>query len=130
VSLSDERCRVVVRPTDGTPIDGIGKRAPLNLPCHRHDPNLWFAEGPPELELAKSLCGPCPVRPACLAGALRRKEPYGVWGGEIVISGRVVPRKRGRGRPRKEPAAVPLNRRRPAPGQRNRAMRDSVSSMR
>jgi WhiB family redox-sensing transcriptional regulator len=90
----------------GTPdresIDGIGRRAPLGLPCHRHDPNLWFAEAPQELEFAKALCRPCPVRPACLAGALRRKEPYGVWGGEILLAGRVVARKRPRGRPRKD----------------------------
>ncbi|HZC73213.1 MAG TPA: WhiB family transcriptional regulator [Jatrophihabitans sp.] len=90
------------RPGDREAIDGIGKRAPLDLPCHRHDPNLWFAEAPHELEFAKALCRPCPVRQACLAGALRRKEPSGVWGGEIVIAGRVVPRKRPRGRPRKD----------------------------
>lgn len=93
--------RFAGRSHDRDAIDGIGRRAPLGLPCHRHDPNLWFAEAPQELEFAKALCRPCPVRQACLAGALRRKEPYGVWGGEIVIAGSVVPRKRGRGRPPK-----------------------------
>ena len=78
------------------------------LPCHRHDPNLWFAESPDDLEIAKALCGPCPVRPACLAGALQRREPSGVWGGEIVVGGRVVPRKRPRGRPRKKPVEPTL----------------------
>ena len=28
-----------------------------NLPCRKFDPDLWFAEAPAELELAKSLCG-------------------------------------------------------------------------
>jgi WhiB family transcriptional regulator, redox-sensing transcriptional regulator len=32
-------------------------------------------------------------------------EPWGVWGGEIFERGTVVPRKRPRGRPRKEDVA-------------------------
>jgi WhiB family redox-sensing transcriptional regulator len=76
-----------------------------DLPCRRFDPDLWFSESPAELELAKSLCGDCPVRVECLAGAVERQEPWGVWGGEIFERGAVVPRKRPRGRPRKEDAA-------------------------
>ena len=34
-------------------------------------------------------------------GALERREPWGVWGGELLLRGIVVPRKRPRGRPRK-----------------------------
>src|SRR5436190_1056322 len=75
------------------------------LPCRRFDPDLWFSDAPAELELAKSLCGDCPVRVECLAGALERAEPWGVWGGEIFERGAVVPRKRPRGRPRKEDVA-------------------------
>jgi WhiB family transcriptional regulator, redox-sensing transcriptional regulator len=77
-------------------------------PSCRADPDLWFAESPAELELAKSLCGECRVRASCLAGALARREPWGVWGGEIFEHGQIVARKRPRGRPRKadrEPAA-------------------------
>jgi WhiB family redox-sensing transcriptional regulator len=37
----------------------------------------------------------------CLAGALARREPWGVWGGQIFERGTVVARKRPRGRPRK-----------------------------
>ena len=50
---------------------------------------------------------------ACLAGALERREPWGVWGGELFIAGVVVARKRPRGRPRKHPvrAVVPAARR-------------------
>ena len=72
------------------------------LPCHsHHDPDLWFAESPAELEQAKQLCTDCPIRLACLDSALSRQEPWGVWGGEIFEHGMVIPRKRPRGRPSK-----------------------------
>jgi len=76
-------------------------RAGVDLPCRSADADLWFAESPAELERAKGLCGDCPVRATCLAGALEREEPWGVWGGEIFERGVVVPRKRPRGRPSK-----------------------------
>ena len=73
-----------------------------DLPCHRTaDPDLFFAERPDDLERAKALCLECPVRTACLAAALERAEPWGVWGGEILDQGVVIARKRPRGRPRK-----------------------------
>ncbi len=71
------------------------------LPCRLNDPELFFAESPADVELAKALCRTCPVRAECLAGALDRREPWGVWGGELLVSGAVVARKRPRGRPRK-----------------------------
>jgi WhiB family transcriptional regulator, redox-sensing transcriptional regulator len=82
---------------EGVPAVGRG------LPCRR-DPDLWFAEKPTELERAKTLCADCPIKAECLAGALERAEPWGVWGGEIFERGMVVARKRPRGRPRKNPA--------------------------
>lgn len=72
-----------------------------DLPCHTGDPDLFFAERPVELEKAKALCADCPARTACLAAALDRAEPWGVWGGEIFDQGAVIARKRPRGRPRK-----------------------------
>ena len=75
------------------------------LPC-REDAELWFSDSPADVELAKQLCSDCPVRHACLAGALERREPWGVWGGEIFCQGVVIPRKRPRGRPRKEDVAA------------------------
>ncbi|NLT54499.1 MAG: WhiB family transcriptional regulator [Actinomycetales bacterium] len=75
--------------------------ASTGIPCRVHDAELWFAESPADVELAKSLCQDCPVQAACLAGALERREPWGVWGGQLLIAGVVVPRKRPRGRPRK-----------------------------
>jgi WhiB family transcriptional regulator, redox-sensing transcriptional regulator len=79
---------------------------PEVLPCRRYDAELWFAETPADVELAKSLCAECPMRPACLAGALERREPWGVWGGELLVQGAVVARKRPRGRPRKHEVAA------------------------
>ena len=79
---------------------------PAPLPCHTVDPDLWFAESPADVETAKALCLPCPRTAACLAGALERREPRGVWGGQLVLSGVVVPRKRPRGRPRKDEVAA------------------------
>jgi WhiB family transcriptional regulator, redox-sensing transcriptional regulator len=76
--------------------------AASTLPCWTEDPDLWFAESPADVEAAKALCVPCPLREACLAGALERREPWGVWGGQLVVSGVVVARKRPRGRPRKD----------------------------
>jgi WhiB family redox-sensing transcriptional regulator len=82
-------------------VEPIGRHAPVGLPCQVHDPELWFAEKPAELERAKALCAGCPVRTACFNGALRRREPAGVWGGQIFQDGLVIPFKRPRGRPRK-----------------------------
>jgi WhiB family redox-sensing transcriptional regulator len=77
------------------------RRPSLDLPCRRHDPNLWFADAPAELERAKALCTQCPIRLACLAVAVDHAEFAGVWGGHIFDRGRIVPHKRARGRPRK-----------------------------
>ncbi|WP_086789127.1 WhiB family transcriptional regulator [Crossiella equi] len=75
--------------------------AGLDLPCRVNDPDLWFADAPSDLEAAKGLCAGCPVLAECLAGALTRREPWGVWGGEIFERGVVIAKKRPRGRPRK-----------------------------
>lgn len=67
--------------------------------CADASPELWFAERPADLMRAKAICSSCPLRAACLAGAVERREPWGVWGGEIVEYGVVLAYKRGRGRP-------------------------------
>jgi len=73
-----------------------------STPCRSYDPELWFAERPAEVAHAQALCGECSIRVACLAGALERREPWGVWGGELFERGAVVARKRRPGRPRKD----------------------------
>ncbi len=94
-------------PHDLTPAPTTRCADGTDLPCWTADADLWFAEAPSDVEDAKALCVPCPLREACLAGALERREPWGVWGGQLVVAGVVVPRKRPRGRPRKvdSPAA-------------------------
>src|ERR671930_161997 len=105
VCVTSSRCRWS---RDGMPSPASARslrrpsKSPTRLtrPC-RTDPELFFAEAPADVELAKALCLDCPIRRACLAGALERKEPWGVWGGELFVRGVIVPRKRPRGRPRK-----------------------------
>ncbi|WP_431887424.1 WhiB family transcriptional regulator [Nocardiopsis alba] len=77
----------------------------VEIPC-RLEPDLFFAEAPADVEAAKAICGDCPIREQCLTDALARREPWGVWGGQLLVSGQVVARKRPRGRPRKNPAPV------------------------
>ncbi len=81
----------------------VGAVADDELPCRLVDPEVFFAERPADVEYAKSLCRDCPIRESCLAAALERREPWGVWGGQLLIGGQVVARKRPRGRPRKHP---------------------------
>ena len=80
----------------------------LDLPCTQ-DPELFFAESPRDVEQAKAMCRGCRARLACLAGALERREPWGVWGGELLVSGAIVSRKRARGRPRKDVVTIGAN---------------------
>ncbi|HLS25786.1 MAG TPA: WhiB family transcriptional regulator [Beutenbergiaceae bacterium] len=87
----------------------------IALPCQDLDTaDLWFAERTAEVEQAKALCGSCPIKQECLDGAVARREPWGVWGGEVFVDGVIVARKRGRGRPRKDDASAPA-RHRPTP---------------
>jgi len=99
---------VALDPTVERGVDQLSvavRRRKSQIPCRTFDPDLWFSDAPAELELAKSLCVDCPVRAECLAGAIERSEPWGVWGAEIFERGAVVPRKRPRGRPRKDDLA-------------------------
>lgn len=70
---------------------------------------LFFSEQIDDIAAAKAFCGGCDVQAPCLAGALDRREPWGVWGGELFVNGKILARKRKRGRPPKirpeEPAA-------------------------
>jgi len=92
---------MVAGPIEGATALPIG----LDLPC-TEDPELFFAESPQDVEQAKAMCRECRARIACLTGALERREPWGVWGGELLIRGAIVPRKRPRGRPRKTEVAA------------------------
>ena len=63
--------------------------------------SLFFSEQLDDIATAKAFCQACPVREACLAGALARREPWGVWGGELISNGKILANKRKRGRPPK-----------------------------
>ncbi|WP_166133079.1 WhiB family transcriptional regulator [Nocardioides ochotonae] len=93
-------------PTLGLLHDQASRVDEESLPCRVRNPELWFAESPSDVESAKALCQGCPVRATCLDGALDRREPWGVWGGELFLHGVVIPRKRPRGRPRKDQPAA------------------------
>lgn len=52
--------------------------------CRDADPNIFFPEkGATKAAVreAKAVCRACPVKAECLAGALERREMYGIWGG-------------------------------------------------
>jgi WhiB family redox-sensing transcriptional regulator len=83
-------------------VPAVEKRT--DLPCLQHDPELWFAQHPTQINQAKALCAECPIREACLLNALARGEAAGVWGGQLLENGVIIAHKRGRGRPRKNAA--------------------------
>ncbi|MCS0634396.1 WhiB family transcriptional regulator [Streptomyces sp. LP05-1] len=89
-----------------TALDDAIENLATPVPCRAYDPEVFFAESPADVEYAKSLCRTCPLMAACLAGAKERREPWGVWGGELFVQGVVVARKRPRGRPRKNPVSA------------------------
>ena len=99
------RTAPTARMATASPAATAGVPSGRDLPCG-DDPELFFAESPEDVENAKSLCRGCPARIACLAGAVERREPWGVWGGQLFLRGEIVPRKRPRGRPRKTEVAA------------------------
>ena len=68
--------------------------------------HLFFSDDDHEIARAKAICVACGLKEDCLRGALEREEPYGVWGGTLVLEGVAVEFKRRRGRPRKNPVPV------------------------
>lgn len=64
--------------------------------------HIFFSENYQDILRAKEICSRCLVRDACHSAAQRRREPWGVWGGELFAKGQVRPVK-PRGRPPKKP---------------------------
>ena len=60
---------------------------------------LFFSEEFVDMARAKAICARCTTKAECLAGALDRSEPWGVWCGELIEEGRIRTTKRPRGRP-------------------------------
>ncbi len=71
---------------------------------------LFFSEQIDDINRAKAFCAGCDVRTDCLDAAIERQEPWGVWGGELFVHGKVLAQKRKRGRPPKvrPPEPAPL----------------------
>jgi WhiB family transcriptional regulator, redox-sensing transcriptional regulator len=65
--------------------------------------HLFFSDELLDIARAKAICSRCPLAAQCLDGAIERLEPWGVWGGELILNGRIVAHKRPRGRPPKHP---------------------------
>jgi WhiB family redox-sensing transcriptional regulator len=64
---------------------------------------VFFSEELQDIARAKSICAECPVMHPCLEGAVVRREPWGVWGGQLFLNGRILATKRRRGRPPRQP---------------------------
>jgi hypothetical protein len=64
---------------------------------------LFFSDHVLDIARAKAICARCGLREQCLADALEREEPWGVWGGQLLSGGRIVAHKRPGGRPPKRP---------------------------
>jgi len=88
----DELREEVIRTTGPRCADGNGTLTPL-----------FFSDDLVDIGRAKAICAKCPLRENCLTDALDREEPWGVWGGELLLNGRIVTSKRACGRPPKRP---------------------------
>jgi WhiB family redox-sensing transcriptional regulator len=62
---------------------------------------MFFSEELQDIAAAKLLCAECPALVPCLEGAMARREPWGVWGGQLFLNGKILASKRRRGRPPK-----------------------------
>jgi WhiB family redox-sensing transcriptional regulator len=49
--------------------------------CQGVEPEIFYPSSDEEAEVAKAVCGQCPVRQPCLEYALAKRERDGVWGG-------------------------------------------------
>ncbi len=64
---------------------------------------IFFSEDLGDIARAKRICAECPVLAPCLEAAIERREPWGVWGGQLFRNGHLLATKRRRGRPPKVP---------------------------
>ncbi len=49
--------------------------------CAHRDPAMFFPSDGVGVEIAKKVCGDCPVKGLCLEYALEQRIDHGVWGG-------------------------------------------------
>ncbi|MEI7886423.1 MAG: WhiB family transcriptional regulator [Actinomycetes bacterium] len=67
--------------------------------CRDLDTAFFFSDDLDDIGSAKLLCLSCPVRGRCLDAAVERGEQFGVWGGHLFVSGKIILSKRRKGRP-------------------------------
>jgi len=87
-------------------IDDISPAVRANAACNDLQGSLtgvFFSEELQDIAAAKAICASCPVMLDCLEGAIARHEPWGVWGGQMFLNGKILATKRRRGRPPKHP---------------------------
>jgi WhiB family redox-sensing transcriptional regulator len=87
-------------------IDDISPAVRANAACNDLQGSLtgvFFSEELQDIAAAKAICASCPVILDCLEGAIDRHEPWGVWGGQMFLNGKILATKRRRGRPPKTP---------------------------
>ncbi len=89
-------------------VEPVAVRAPKPRCADGHGTltHLFFSDTPLDIARAKAICSKCSLAADCVDGAIERAEPWGVWGGELFAQGVVIPRKRPRGRPRKNEVAA------------------------
>ncbi len=98
-------------PTTGSPTTGklfVGGRPAwwLDAACRDLEAGLtevFFSEELQDIAQAKRICAGCEAIAPCLEGSIERREPWGVWGGQLFRNGRILATKRRRGRPPKNP---------------------------
>ena len=64
---------------------------------------IFFSEDLGDIARAKRICSECPALAPCLEAAIERREPWGVWGGQLIRNAHGLANKRRRGRPPKVP---------------------------
>ena len=87
-------------------IDDISPAVRAQAACNDLQGSLagvFFSDQLQDIAAAKRLCATCPVMVECLEGAIARHEPWGVWGGQMFVNGRILATKRRVGRPSKVP---------------------------
>ena len=62
---------------------------------------LFFSEDLGDIARAKAICANCAVADQCLSAAVARHELWGVWGGELLMNGKILASRKRRGRPPK-----------------------------
>lgn len=107
-TLPDFRSSTLLEPLEPDSPRPPGDETPRRLVARCADGHgtlsaLFFSDNVIDIARAKAMCGLCPLQAECLAGALEREEPWGVWGGQLLSGGRIIANKRPCGRPPKHP---------------------------